>query len=63
MIGTCKAKCVHPGQDSLHGVGKRVLNHRPSKEKGMDKYTCTVCKTEHDRGPVDGVVPVVSSKK
>lgn len=44
MLGRCL--CPHKGQDELHGVGIRVLNHVPSKGTLPDEYRCTVCGRE-----------------
>lgn len=52
MIAKCRGNCKHPGQDSIHGAGFRVLNHRPSKD-GNDTYVCTVCKREHTKSEAE----------
>lgn len=44
MIKTCT--CQHPGQDEIHGKGKRVVN-QTAKTTGTQKvYRCTVCGKE-----------------
>lgn len=37
--------CKHPGQDKLHGQGKRVKNYARSAKKdgGVPGWRCTVC--------------------
>ena len=35
-----KCKCLHEGQDKLHGSGMRVFNAR---DKKPGEYSCTVC--------------------
>ena len=41
MIATCD--CNHPGQDELHGKGKRVFN------PCVKGYRCTVCKAVKEK--------------
>lgn len=39
-----KHTCVHQGQDSLHGQGRRVFNMiKSSDAKDVYKWRCTVC--------------------
>lgn len=40
-----KCGCRNPGQDTLHGEGKRVGNAFAGP-MGKVMYRCTVCKTE-----------------
>ncbi len=48
MIANCK--CIHAGQDQLHGPGKRVHNVTPPKGTKPASKKCTVC------GAVTGVI-------
>lgn len=43
MIAECNKKCPHPGQDALHGPGRRVFNLMRKGEKGGQEARCTVC--------------------
>lgn len=42
-----KCKCVHEGQDRLHGVGTRVANTTAKQDKDYAEVRCTVCKSTH----------------
>lgn len=44
-IRPCIKSCTHPGQDSLHGPGRRVHN-----EMANGTLRCTVCCTENSQG-------------
>lgn len=35
--------CAHPGQDALHGAGKRVHNAVMVEKTAPPQYRCTVC--------------------
>ena len=40
-----KCKCVHEGQDALHGPNVRVANSTAKQDKDFVEVRCTVCKT------------------
>lgn len=42
--------CDHPGQDKLHGKGRRVFNRTKQTSKDSNVYRCTVCGKEKNIG-------------
>ena len=48
-----KCRCLHKGQDLLHGEGWRVANRAPKAESagsGVKCWRCSVCGSLHYKG-------------
>jgi len=48
MIRSCTCSC--PGQDALHGTGRRVFN--PAYAGKLPVWRCSICLATHDRGGI-----------